>query len=118
MTSQLFLYRLYLFLTEGRSEDEHTEGWIKWIQSELWADVWLKPANDLVNKWLRDGHWQGHRLLPVNESGATFSVQRQAFSSSINGAEFRNLIESQLNMSRQIGVSLTLGPATISVMYR
>lgn len=29
------------------------------------------------------------------------------FSSSINGAEFRNLIKSQLNMSRQIGVSLS-----------
>lgn len=118
MTSQLFLYRSYLFLTEGQSEDEHAEGWIKWIQSELWADVWLKPPNDLVNKWLHDGHRQGHRLLPVNQSGAAFSVQKQTFGSSIIGAEFRNRIESQLNMSGQIGGSLSLGPAAIAVMYR
>lgn len=72
------------------------------VNSQLMFD-----CNDPVNKWQHDGHRQGHRLLLVTKSGAAFSVQRQMFSSSINGAEFRNLMKSQLNMSRQIGVSLS-----------
>lgn len=34
------------------------------------ADVRVKPANDHVNKRLRDGHRQGHRLMAVTQSGA------------------------------------------------
>lgn len=61
---------------------------------------------------------QGHTLLSGTQSGSAFGAERQTLSPSINGAAFRNPIESQLNMSRQIGVSLILGPAAIRVMYR
>lgn len=101
----LFLSEQYPFVTEDKRRKKST--WrvrlgVSKVNSQLMFD-----CNDPVNKWQHDGHRQGHRLLLVTKSGAAFSVQRQMLSPSINGAEFRNLIKSQLNMSRQIGVSLS-----------
>lgn len=84
-----------------------TVSWLKTKRKkeDFSSDVWLKSGNDL-----HDGRWQGHRLPLVTKSGSFFSVERQTLSSSINGAALCKPIESQLNTSRRIGISLILGP--------